>query len=193
MAVYCQRIFDFMIRCFRNNNDDTVGNGREKSNRNWTEKSLSGKDRAKESHKVFKSLFKLHRMIIFFKDFDLLVSKKNKVVDFRNGLVRFEERKETFIWAHQDEIRFVKSADHYINALIQQDQQMKWMIRHSTLKELLAIVSMGNFIRLNRFYVINRKFYSHIDLKLKILYLTDVTPIPLAHRISPFVMKTIKG
>jgi len=143
-----------------------------------------------KSHKVpiVSSPAKIHEPFSHLKD-----SGSSKVINFRNGLVRFEERKETFIWAHQDEIRFVKSADHYISALIQQDQQMKWMVRHSTLKELLAIVSSGDFVRLSRFYVINRKFYSHTDLKLKILYLTDGTPVPLAHRISPFVVETIKG
>src|SRR5258706_16275913 len=70
-------------------------------------------------------------------------------------LIRFEEKRERYIWAHPDEIIFVISADHYVKSLIKCGKQMKWMSRHSTIKELLAILSADNFIRLNKFYLLN--------------------------------------
>jgi DNA-binding LytR/AlgR family response regulator len=115
-----------------------------------------------------------------------------KVVDIVRGLVRFDVGTKSFAWVHYDEIRFVKSADHYVNALVQQGQDLKWMIRHSTLKELLNLLSMDNFIRLNKFYVINNKYFSHIDFHKKLLFLIDGTSIPVTHRISPFIIKPVR-
>jgi hypothetical protein len=44
MAAHCQRIFDFMIRSFKIRNDGAVGNGKEKSTRDWIKEKLRRPD-----------------------------------------------------------------------------------------------------------------------------------------------------
>ena len=105
-------------------------------------------------------------------------------------LIRFEEKKECYIWVHPDEIIFVKSADHYVKSLINCGKQKKWMIRHCTLKELFFALTPGNFIRLNKFYLINRNHFSGINEKT--LYLNDDFSIPVPHRISRYVLDLLK-
>ena len=122
----------------------------------------------------------------------LIQSNPLKVVEFGSKLIRFEVSKESFIWVQPDEIRFVKSADHYVNALIQNGSDMKWMIRHSTVKDLLLLLPVTHFIRLNRFYVINRKHFSHIDSRKKLLFLLDGNSIPITHHISPFLLNPLR-
>ena len=82
------------------------------------------------------------------------------------GFIRFEERKDRYIWADPDEIIFVKSADHYVKSLVQCGREKKWMTRHSTLKELLDILPGDNFIRLNKFYLLNVNYFSHFNENL---------------------------
>lgn len=115
-----------------------------------------------------------------------------KFIEMRGSLIRFEVRKESFIWVHPDQIMFVKSADHYISAFVQNGSERKWVTRHSTLKELLASLTKGNFIRLNRFYVVNKKHFAHIDFHKKILFLMGGTSIPIIHRISSFMIESMK-
>jgi DNA-binding LytR/AlgR family response regulator len=107
--------------------------------------------------------------------------------------IRFEEKKERYIWAHPEEICFVKSADHYVKSLIKCGNQKKWMIRHSTLKELLEILPEGNFIRLNKFYLLNLNHFSHINESEKLLYFNDDSSIAIPHRISPFLRHLLKS
>ena len=76
---------------------------------------------------------------------------------------RFEEKKESYAWANPDEIYFALSADHYVKTLVNCDKKMKWMTRHSTLKELIDILPAGNFIRLNKFYLLNLNYFSRIN------------------------------
>jgi DNA-binding LytR/AlgR family response regulator len=103
-------------------------------------------------------------------------------------LIRFEAKKEDYCWVEPGKILFVTSADHYIKSLIQHETQKKWMIRHSTIKDLLDILNHGQFIRLNKFYMLNLDHFSHIDESEKILYLNDGYSIPIPHRISPFMI-----
>jgi DNA-binding LytR/AlgR family response regulator len=107
-------------------------------------------------------------------------------------LIRFEEKKEIYFWAKPEEILFATSADHYIKSLIQLGTQKKWMIRHSTIKDLLTILSYDHFIRLNKFYMINRNHFSYIDQNEKIIYLDDGFSIPISHRISRFIIDLLK-
>ncbi len=107
-------------------------------------------------------------------------------------LIRFEEKKERYFWTQPEEIIFVKSADHYVKSLINCGRQKKWMIRHCTLKELFVALSSANFIRLNKFYLINRNHFSHINENEKTLYLDDDTSIPVPHRISRYVIDSLK-
>jgi len=109
------------------------------------------------------------------------------------ALIRFEEKREKFIWTHPDEIYFVKSADHYVRSLIKQGIEKKWMSRHSTLKDLLKILPAKNFIRLNKFYLLNLDHFSHINEAKKILYFNDDTFITIPHRISPFLRHLLKS
>jgi DNA-binding LytR/AlgR family response regulator len=107
--------------------------------------------------------------------------------------IRFEERRERYIWAHPDEICFVKSSDHYVQSLIKCGNQKKWMSRHSTLKELLDILPANNFIRLNKFYLVNLSHLSHINESEKMLYFKDESSIDIPHRISPFLRHLLKN
>ena len=107
--------------------------------------------------------------------------------------IRFEEKKERYIWAHPDEICFVKSADHYVKSLIKCGNQKKWLTRHSTLKELLDILPEGIFIRLNKFYLLNLNYFSHINEIEKLLYFKDDSSIAIPHRISPFLRHLLKS
>lgn len=108
-------------------------------------------------------------------------------------LLRFEERRGIYVWVQPEEILFIKTADHYVKSLIQHDRQKKWMIRHCTMKDLLAILTYGHFIRLNKFYVINRKRFSYIDKHKKTLYLDDGFSIPISHRVSNFIIDMLKN
>jgi DNA-binding LytR/AlgR family response regulator len=107
-------------------------------------------------------------------------------------LIRFEARKENYCWVEPEKILFVTSADHYIKSLIQHETQKKWMIRHSTIKDLLGILKQAQFIRLNKFYMLNLDHFSHIDEDEKILYLDDGYSISIPHRISPFMINMLK-
>src|SRR5665213_1638862 len=60
---------------------------------------------------------------------------RNEIATTRKEFIRFEEKKEQYIWAHPDEICFVKSADHYVSSLIQCGMEKKWASRHCTIKE----------------------------------------------------------
>ena len=107
-------------------------------------------------------------------------------------LIRFEEKKERYIWICPGEIVFVKSADHYVNSLIKCGIHHKWMCRHCTLKELLDILPPENFIRLNKFYLLNRSHFSHINENEKLLYFNDGFSVGIPHRISPYLRHLIK-
>jgi DNA-binding LytR/AlgR family response regulator len=116
-----------------------------------------------------------------------------KVAKAGTELIRFEEKKEIYTWVQPEEILFVKSADHYVKSLIQHGTQKKWMIRHCTIKDLLTKLTWGHFVRLNKFYMINRNHFSYIDENEKILYLDDGFAIPISHRISPFIIDMLKA
>ena len=53
------------------------------------------------------------------------VFNKTDLVPTSIEFIRFEEKKERYIWAHPDEICFVKSADHYVKSLIKCGNQKK--------------------------------------------------------------------
>ena len=125
------------------------------------------------------------------RNFISVVDKTNETS--LTSFIRFEERKEKFIWAHPGEIYFVKSADHYVRSLIKQGKEKKWMSRHSTLKELLELLPEKNFIRLNKFYLLNLDHFSHIDHTNRVLYFIDNSSITISHRISPFLHHLLKS
>ncbi|CAN5202003.1 hypothetical protein BH11BAC5_BH11BAC5_39830 [soil metagenome] len=106
--------------------------------------------------------------------------------------IRFEEKKEKYYWAQPDQIYFVVSADHYVKALISNGKQKKWMSRHCTIKALLGILPPGTFIRLNKFYLLNRNHFSGINETEKILFIDDNFPIPVPHCISKYVLDAVK-
>ena len=108
-------------------------------------------------------------------------------------LIRFEERKETYTWIEPAEIIFVKSADHYVRSLVRQGENKKWMIRHCTLKEMFALLTQDHFIRLNRFYLVNRDHFSFINENEKTLYFRDGSSIPVPHRISRFIINMLNN
>jgi DNA-binding LytR/AlgR family response regulator len=117
---------------------------------------------------------------------------KNHVNEKDPALIRFAVNKEMFIWIQPEEILFIQSADHYVKTLVRHENRKKWTIRHSTLKEILPLLGNHNFIRLNKFYVINKNWVSHFDEELKTIYLEDGFPIPLIHRISPFILSMFR-
>src|ERR1035438_9006095 len=102
-----------------------------------------------------------------------------------SDLIRFEGKKDEYSRVHPNEICFVQSADHYVKSLIKCGLPMKWMSRHSTLKERLDLLPDENFIRLNKFYLLNRLHFSHLNESNKLLYFNDNYCIPIPHRISP--------
>jgi DNA-binding LytR/AlgR family response regulator len=106
--------------------------------------------------------------------------------------IRFEERREKFIWAKPAEIYFVQSSDHYVKSLVKQGKCKSWMSRHSTLKELMAILPANNFIRLNKFYLLNIDHFSHLDHPNRILYFNDDSSVAVPHRISTFLHSLLK-
>lgn len=108
-------------------------------------------------------------------------------------LIRFQEKKERYYWAQPDDIIFVKSANHYVRSLVQCRTQKKWMNRYCTVKEILTMLPTDSFIRINRFYIINRKYFSHIDENEKLLYLDNGFSISIPHRISPFILHLLRG
>jgi DNA-binding LytR/AlgR family response regulator len=110
-----------------------------------------------------------------------------------NKLIRFEVRNKHFIWVSPDEIIFAVSADHYVKTLINCGKQKKWMIRHCTLKDLFNRLGATNFIRLNKFYLINGNYISHINEKEKIIFLHDNFSIPVPHRISRYMLDLLKN
>jgi len=117
----------------------------------------------------------------------------SKVAKAGMELIRFEEKKEVYIWVQPEEILFVKSADHYVKSLIQHGTQKKWTIRHCTIKDLLNLLSYGRFVRLNKFYILNLNHFSYIDENKKMLYLDDGFSIPISHRISHFLIDMLKN
>jgi DNA-binding LytR/AlgR family response regulator len=119
-----------------------------------------------------------------------VINKTFSKVD-SNDLIRFEERKGIYTWVQPEGILFVKSADHYVKALIQQGIQKKWTMRHCTIKDLTSILSDNNFIRLNKFYMINRTRFSHVDVTNKTIFLDDGFSVPISHRISGFMIKLL--
>jgi len=108
-------------------------------------------------------------------------------------LIRFEEKKDVYIWVQPEDILFIKSADHYVKSLIQSGTQKKWTIRHCTIKDMVTILTCGHFIRLNKFYVLNCDHFSCINENERILYLDDDFSIPVPHRISRYVIDLIKN
>lgn len=106
-------------------------------------------------------------------------------------LIRFASIKENYIWVQQEEILFIKSADHYVKTLVQHQNIKKWVIRHSTIKDIFLLLNRNNFIRLNKFYVVNKNQVSHISDCAKIIYLKDGFPISMSHRVSPFVLNML--
>ncbi len=121
------------------------------------------------------------------------VLNKNEPVPANMDFIRFEEKKDKFVWAHPDEIYFVVSADHYVKSLIKCGDQTKWMSRHATLKELSSILDTATFMRLNKFYLLNRDHFSHIDENEKLLYFNDNSSVAIPHRISPFLYHLLKS
>lgn len=105
----------------------------------------------------------------------------------KTGDLRFFLRKESFVWVSPEEVIFIKSADHYVKTLIAFENNRRWTTRHCTLKEIFLELARDQFIRLNKFYIINKDHVSHIDEPAKIIYLDDGFPIIYEHRISKFM------
>jgi DNA-binding LytR/AlgR family response regulator len=120
------------------------------------------------------------------------VNRSLKIAQSGSALIRFEEKRDSYLWVEPEAILFIKSADHYVKTLIQHRHQKKWAIRHCTIKDLLPHLSTGYFIRLNRFYIINRLYFSRIDLKGRMLYFKDGFSIDITHGISPFVLDILR-
>lgn len=109
------------------------------------------------------------------------------------AFIRFEEKREKYIWVHPDEIYFVISSDHYVKALVKCDDKLKWITRHSTLKEMLDILPNENFIRLNKFYILNLNYFSDFNLDKKVLHFLGEYSLAVNHRISPFICRLLKN
>jgi len=115
------------------------------------------------------------------------------VVKCTRGLIRFEEKREVYIWVQPEDILFVKSADHYVKSLIKQGSEKKWVTRHCTIKDMLTLSTNDHFIRLNRFYMLNLNHFLRINENEKTLYLDDDFSIPVPHRISRYILDLLKA
>jgi DNA-binding LytR/AlgR family response regulator len=116
------------------------------------------------------------------------INRSLKIAESGTALIRFEEGRESWLWVQPESILFIKSSDHYVKTLVQHENQKKWTLRHSTLKDLLPHLNNRYFIRLNRFYIVNRSQFSHIDQREKTLFFKDGFSIIVSHGISPFVL-----
>jgi hypothetical protein len=119
------------------------------------------------------------------------LNRSLKIAESGLPLIRFEEKRESWLWIEPEAIIFVISADHYVKTLVQHKHQKKWTLRHCTIKELLPLLTDGHFIRLNRFYIVNRFYFSHADQKEKKIYIKDGFSIDITHNISPFMIKML--
>ncbi|HVX25793.1 MAG TPA: LytTR family transcriptional regulator DNA-binding domain-containing protein [Parafilimonas sp.] len=128
-----------------------------------------------------------------FKNTDLLkLTNDADAATTKTNLIRFELKRYSYIWVSANDIVFVISADHYIKSLVKINNQTKWMIKHCTIKELLVLLPHENFIRLNKFYLLNCNYFSTINHSEKIIHLTCGISIPVPHRISRFIIDMIK-
>jgi DNA-binding LytR/AlgR family response regulator len=116
------------------------------------------------------------------------INRSLKIAESGDRLIRFEDKKESYLWVQSEAIVFVKSADHYVKSLIQHQHQKKWALRHCTIKDLLPLLNDDYFIRLNRFYIINRYYFSHVDEKTRKLFFKDGFCIDIPHGISRFML-----
>jgi DNA-binding LytR/AlgR family response regulator len=119
----------------------------------------------------------------------LSINRSLKIASSGAKLIRVLDKKESYLWVEPNAIVFVKSADHYVKTLIQEKQQKKWALRHSTIKDLLPLLSGGEFLRLNRFYIINCLHFSHFDRNKKTIYFKDGFSIFISHTISRFILE----
>ena len=119
------------------------------------------------------------------------LSRSLKITESGIRLIRFEEKRESYLWVYPESILFVKSADHYVKTLIQFRDQKKWTLRHCTMKELSSHLRQEYFIRLNRFYIINRNYFSHADNNKRTLYLKDGFSVDISHSISSFMLNVL--
>jgi DNA-binding LytR/AlgR family response regulator len=103
-----------------------------------------------------------------------------------NESIRFEDNKRCRLVQPAD-ILFVKSADHYVKSFVRYGREKKWMSRHCSLKELLDLLPPDDFVRLNKFYLLNLNHFSHIDESKKVLFFNDGFSLPIPHRISPYL------
>lgn len=117
-----------------------------------------------------------------------VINRSLKIAESGTALIRFEDGRESWLWVHPESILFIKSSDHYVKTLLQYENQKKWTIRHSTMKDLLPILNNKYFVRLNRFYIVNRGHFSHVNQSEKMLFLKDGFSIIVSHNISPFVL-----
>jgi DNA-binding LytR/AlgR family response regulator len=111
-----------------------------------------------------------------------------KIAESGTALIRFEKGRDSWLWVQPESILFIKSSDHYVKTLVQYGDQKKWTLRHSTMKDLLPLLNDRPFIRLNRFYILNRSHFSHVDQKAKKLFFKDGFSIIVSYSISPFVL-----
>jgi DNA-binding LytR/AlgR family response regulator len=121
----------------------------------------------------------------------ITINRSLKIADSGKALIRFDEGRESWLWVQPESILFIKSADHYVKTLIQYEEQKKWTLRHSTLKDLLPLLNSNYFIRLNRFYIVNRSRFSHVDHREKTLFFKDGFFIAVSHPISPFILDSL--
>ena len=116
------------------------------------------------------------------------INRSLKVAESGMTLIRFEEGRESWLWVQPESILFIKSSDHYVKTLVQHEDQKKWTLRHSTMKDLLPVLNNKYFVRLNRFYILNRVQFSHVDHRKKILFFKDGFSINVSHYISPYIL-----
>ncbi len=107
--------------------------------------------------------------------FEILLEKKERKV--------LEEKKSKYIWVHYDNILFANTFEDKIQAVIQYESKKIWGIGHCSMKDLIKHLPDQKFLRVGKFYMINRQhFDAAYDEERNSLAFDDLT-IFLEHKL----------
>ncbi len=113
---------------------------------------------------------------------------KGKSLNNERLLIRFQVKNETFIYVKPQNVLFAEASDHYVKALISTGKEEKWVIRHCTLKELLLLLSQKSFIRLNRFYLVNKDRIVCLAIQERYILFDSNSKVLLKHHIDAYML-----
>jgi len=119
--------------------------------------------------------------------------KKSINEESESKLLRLEKKDRNHVWIKIDDILFAESNDHYVNILVLENNEVVNMTRHTSLDALTKLVGNTKFIRVNRFYLLNRNHIKEYREEEKLLLLSGNYSLKLKHSIHPVVRKILVG